>query len=190
MANICVFCGSSPGRRPEFADAADAVGALLAADGHTLVYGGGRVGLMGVVADAALEAGGDVVGVITDQLQTLEVGHTGLTELHVTDSMHERKATMAALADGVIVLPGGFGTLDEMFEILTWNQLGLVASPVVLLDVDGYFADLFRFVDEVVRSGFSSPEHGRLAQRATTAAEAVQLAAAGPPSGYSPKWVG
>lgn len=189
MASICVFCGSSSGRRTEYADAAQAVGALIAEYGHTLVYGGGRVGLMGVVADAALEAGGDVVGVITEQLETLEVGHTGLTDLHIVDSMHERKATMAALADGVIVLPGGFGTLDEMFEILTWNQLGLVASPVVLFDVDAYFDMLFRFIDDVVAGGFSSAEHGRLAQRARSAAEAVQLVTAGPPSGYSPKWV-
>lgn len=190
MATICVFCGSSSGKRPEFAAAAGEVGRRLAEAGHTLVYGGGRVGLMGVVADACLDAGGAVTGVITEQLQTLEVGHTDLTELHVTASMHERKATMAALADGVIVLPGGFGTLDEMFEILTWNQLGLVASPVVLLDVDGYFDSLFGFIDEVVRSGFSSPEHGALAQRAANASQAVALAAAGPQQGYSPKWVG
>ena len=139
MAVICVFCGSSSGSDPVFVNAALSLGATIANDGHRLVYGGGHVGLMGVVADAALAAGGSVTGVMTEQLVAAEVAHRGLTELEVTATMHARKARMAELSDGVIVLPGGFGTLDETFEMITWNQLGLVAVPVVFLDVNSYF---------------------------------------------------
>ena len=188
MANISVFCGSSVGSRSVFREAAEAVGRQIAREGHRLVYGGGHVGLMGAVADAVIDSGGEVIGVITEQLRDLELAHVGLTELEVTDHMHSRKARMAELSDGVIVLPGGFGTLDEMFEILTWHQLGIVSVPVVLFDVDGYYGALFDFVDTVVDAGFMRPTHGDLLQRAGSADEAVALATT-PAAGYVPKWV-
>ena len=154
-----------------------------------MVYGGGHVGLMGIVADAVLNGGGSVTGVITDHLVGAEVAHGQLTTLEVTTSMHERKARMAELSDGVIVLPGGFGTLDESFELLTWNQLGLIAAPVVFLDVDGFFDQLFAFIGGAVRSGFIKQRHGALAQRSVNADEAVRLATA-PPAAFAPKWIG
>ena len=150
---------------------ASSSGTRIAECGHRLVYGGGRVGLMGTVADTALAAGGEVVGVITEHLVGAEVAHLGVSALEVTGSMHERKARMAELSDGVIVLPGGFGTLDESFELLTWNQLGLLAAPVVFLDVAGFFGSLFDFITHSVESGFIRPEHAALARRATTAAD-------------------
>jgi uncharacterized protein (TIGR00730 family) len=189
VTTLCVFCGSSSGDDPRFAEAARQLGAAIATAGHDLVYGGGHVGLMGVVADAALAAGGSVTGVMTEHLVAAEVAHLGLTTLEVVPSMHERKARMAALADGVIVLPGGFGTLDEAFEMTTWNQLGLVAVPVVFLDVAGYFAALFEFVDHGVAAGFVSPYHRGLAQRAGSVHEAIELATAAP-SPFAPKWLG
>ncbi len=164
------------------------MGRTLADDGHRLVYGGGSVGLMKVVADSVLAGGGDVVGVITRQLLDLEVAHTGLTTLEVVPDMHGRKARMAELADGVVVLPGGFGTLDETFEILTWNQLGIVAAPVVFLDVDDYYEPLFHFINGSVTAGFMKDHHGALAQRTDDAAHAVRLAAGRAPD-YVPKWV-
>jgi uncharacterized protein (TIGR00730 family) len=172
-----------------FVDAARSLGSALAADGHRLVYGGGHVGLMGVVADAVLAAGGTVTGVMTEQLVAAEVAHLGLTTLEVTRSMHERKARMAELSDGVIVLPGGFGTLDEAFEMITWNQLGLVAVPVVFLDVVGYFEALFEFIDTSVSAEFVSPANAALARRATTVDDAVRLAIA-TPDAFTPKWLG
>lgn len=189
MANVCVFCGSSSGTGPSFRAAAEQVGSELAGAGHRLVYGGGDVGLMGVVADAVMVAGGQVTGVITEQLQDLELGHGGITDLEVAVDMHARKARMAALSDGVIVLPGGFGTLDETFEILTWNQLGITSVPVVFFDVDGYFESLFSFVGDIVSAGFMKPDHGALMLRAGSAAEAIELATS-PPQAYTPKWVG
>ena len=187
--SLCVFCGSSSGSDPSFRAVASVLGRTIAAQGHRLVYGGGSVGLMEVVADAVLAAGGDVVGVITRQLLDLEVAHTGLTELEVVDGMHRRKARMAELADGVIALPGGYGTLDETFEMLTWNQLGIVSTPVVFLDVDGYFEPLFRFIAGSVDAGFMKDRHGALGQRTDDPVEAVRLAAAAAPA-YAPKWVG
>jgi uncharacterized protein (TIGR00730 family) len=189
MAAICVFCGSSSGSDPAFAEAARTLGAEIAMAGHELVYGGGHVGLMGVVADAALAAGGSVVGVMTEQLVRAEVAHTGLTRLEVVDSMHARKARMAELSDGVIVLPGGFGTLDEAFEIMTWNQLGLVSVPVVFLDVDGYFDALFTFIASSVRAGFVSEHHAGSARRAGDAAGSIDEATRAA-DGFSPKWIG
>ncbi len=186
--SIAVFCGSSSGGDPTFRRAARAVGEALAADGHRLVYGGGSVGLMKAVADAVLAGGGDVVGIITEQLLDHEVAHTGLTELEVVSDMHGRKARMAELADGVIVLPGGFGTLDETFEILTWNQLGLIATPVVFLDVDDYYEPLFHFIGDSVAAGFMKDHHGALAQRTDDPAQAVRIAAGRAP-GHVPKWV-
>lgn len=189
VAAICVFCGSSSGADGRYVEAATTLGTVIAERGHDLVYGGGHVGLMGVVADAALTAGGAVTGVMTEHLVAAEVAHVGLTRLEIMSSMHERKARMAELADGVIVLPGGFGTLDETFEIVTWNQLGLVAMPVVFLDVLEYFAPLFEFVELSVAAGFVSGAHAQLMSRASSVDEAL-LAATSPVADYSPKWLG
>ena len=149
--------------------------------------------MMGIVADAVLDAGAEVTGVITEQLLALEVGHVNLTNLEVLPDMHARKARMAELSDGVVVLPGGFGTYEEAFAVLTWNQLGIVAAPIVFLDVDvngqSFFASLFDFIDGAVAAGFMKPEHGDLAQRATDPIEAVAIAA-GPAPSFTRKWVG
>jgi uncharacterized protein (TIGR00730 family) len=159
MRRVCVFCGSSNGANPVYLEAARAMGRALAGRGIGLVYGGGSTGLMGVVADAALEAGGEVVGVIPRALQLRELAHGGLTALHVVGSMHERKARMAELADGFIALPGGMGTLEELAEMITWAQLGLHAKPVGLLDVAGYYAPLTAFFDRATAEGFIRREH-------------------------------
>src|SRR5438067_13031305 len=158
MNSICVFCASSTGRDPAFAAAARSCGALLARERITLVYGGGHVGLMGVLADAALGAGGRVVGVIPRALWDREVGHRGTTEIHVVESMHERKAMMASLADAFVALPGGLGTLEEIFEVWTWGQLGIHAKPCGFLDVAGYYAPLLAFLDQAVERGLVRPE--------------------------------
>jgi len=154
MKRICVFCGSSEGVRPEYRAAAEQVGRLLAERGIELVYGGGRVGLMGAVADACLSAGGRVIGVIPQGLMDREVGHRGLTELRVVGSMHERKALMADLAEGFLCLPGGFGTWDEFCEILTWAQLGLHTHACGLLNVAGYYDPLLAMADRAREEGF------------------------------------
>ena len=157
MQRICVFCGSSAGARPAYARAARELGALLAARGIELVYGGGRVGLMGVVADATLAAGGRAIGVIPAALVDREAGHAGLTELHVVRSMHERKALMSDLSSAFVALPGGYGTLEELFEVITWAQLGLHDKPCGLLDVEGYYAPLLAQLDRAVDEGFVAP---------------------------------
>jgi len=154
MTSICVFCGSNPGARPAFARAARELGTALACRGIAVVFGGGSVGLMGEVADAALAAGGEAIGVIPRSLVDRELAHGGLTELHVVSTMHERKAKMVELSSAFITLPGGLGTLDETFEILTWAQLGIHAKPIGLLDVEGYFTPLLAFLDSAVREGF------------------------------------
>jgi len=151
---VTVFCGSAFGSDPAFRAAAADLGRLLAEAGIGLVYGGGHVGLMGVVADAALEAGGEVIGVIPRRLADREVAHEGLTDLRVVETMHERKAQMNDLADAFVVLPGGLGTLDEIFEILTWEVLGYHAKPSVFVDVKGFWSGLFATLDEMARSGF------------------------------------
>jgi uncharacterized protein (TIGR00730 family) len=187
MASICVFCGANPGATASFASAAARLGTALAEGGHRLVYGGGRVGLMGVLADAALSGGGEVIGVIPQAMVDREVAHRGLTELIVTESMHTRKAAMSDRADGFIALPGGYGTLDEMIEILTWNQIGTIAKPVAFLDVEGYFAKLFEFFDHAVDVGLIKPEHRMLAQHTTEVEEAIAIADG--PAPFSPsKW--
>jgi uncharacterized protein (TIGR00730 family) len=151
---LCVFCGSSPGARPEYTAAAHALGRELAARGIGLVYGGASVGLMGAVADATLAAGGEAIGVIPRSLQQKEIAHAGLSQLHVVASMHERKALMAQLSSGFVALPGGIGTLEELFEAWTWSQLGIHAKPVGLLNVAGYYDALLRFLDHAVAEGF------------------------------------
>lgn len=173
---VCVYCGSSSGTRPEFADEARALGRAIAEAGCGLVYGGGRVGLMGLVADAVLDAGGHVHGVIPEHLVRAETAHTGLSVLDVVESMHERKARMAELAAGFVVLPGGFGTFDEAFEILTWNQLGLIAKPLVFLDGTGFYAPLMNALDEVVAAGFVADRFRAIAAIASTPDEAVRIA--------------
>jgi uncharacterized protein (TIGR00730 family) len=176
MSRLCVFCGSNAGAVPAFADAAARLGSALASRGIGLVYGGGNVGLMGILADSVVEHGGEVIGVIPAFLERAEIAHAGLTTLHVVGSMHERKALMATLADGFIALPGGFGTVDELAEALTWTQLGLQAKPVVLLDVDGFWNPLVRFFDAAVEHGFGRPAHRMLLARTVTVDEAIALA--------------
>ena len=163
MQRICVFCGSNSGASPGYAAAARDLGARFARDGITLVYGGGRVGMMGEVADAVIRAGGSTIGVIPRPLLDRELGHSGLTELHVVETMHERKQRMADLADAFIALPGGLGTLEEVFEIWTWAQLGIHRKPVGFLDVDGYYAPLFAFLDRCVGERFIRPQYRAMA---------------------------
>lgn len=174
--NVCVYCGSSSGRDPVFADQALSLGSRLAQRDIGLVYGGGRVGLMGIVADAVLDGGGRVFGVIPQHLVDMETAHRGLTELDVVDSMHSRKARMEQLSAGFIVLPGGLGTFDEVFEILTWNQIGVIAKPVVFLDVDGYFAPLFHAFEHMIDAGFVSPDCRQLMKRVSVVDEAIDVA--------------
>ncbi len=157
IRSLCVYCGSSPGRTGIYAESARALGAALVERGIRLVYGGASVGIMGVVADAVLAAGGEVVGIIPESLQRKELAHPGLTELHVTRSMHERKALMAELSDGFIALPGGIGTLEELFEIWTWAQLGFHDKPCGLFNVGGYYDSLVRFLDHSVAEEFVKP---------------------------------
>jgi uncharacterized protein (TIGR00730 family) len=158
LSSICVFCGSNGGADPAYLAAAEAVGTGLAQRGIRVVYGGGRVGMMGAVADAARAAGGEVVGVIPQQIFDLEIGHTGLDDLRVVGSMHERKALMAELSDAFVALPGGIGTLEELFEVYTWAQLGIHAKPLALLDVAGYYRPLAAFLDHAVAQRFLRPE--------------------------------
>ena len=162
MKRICVFCGSSAGSRAEYRAAAGEFGAELVRRNIGLVYGGSNVGLMGIVADAVLAAGGEAIGVIPQPLMAREVGHTGLTKLHVVRSMHERKALMADLADAFVALPGGFGTLDEFCEVVTWTQLGLHLKPCGILNVLGYYGSLLAMFDHAVREQFLKPENRQL----------------------------
>lgn len=186
-ASVAVFCASSPGDDPLLVETARTLGAELGRRGIRLVYGGGRVGLMGAVADGCLSVGGEVVGVIPRVLADLEVAHTGVTELRVTESMHERKATMAELADGFIALPGGFGTCEEVIEILTWNQLGIVRSPVVFLDVAGFWTRLMAFFDHAVGVGLLKDRHRSMLTVTEDIGSAVDAALA-EASDVAPKW--
>ncbi len=159
MRSLCVFCGSSSGWNTDYITAAGHMGRRIAERGLTLVYGGAKVGLMGAVADAALNAGGEVIGVLPEALQRKELAHTGLTRLEVVSSMHERKARMAELSDGFIALPGGAGTLEEIFEIWTWGQLGFHGKPAGFLNVAGYYDKLAEFLDHTVTEAFVKPVH-------------------------------
>lgn len=160
VKSVCVYCGSRPGAMPAYAQAADALGAAIAAAGWRLVYGAGDVGLMGVVARAAQAAGGDTFGVIPTHLLEWEVGKTDLTRFVVTETMHERKKVMLMNADAVVVLPGGAGSLDELFEVLTWRQLGLHDKPILILNTEGYWDPLLTLVDHVIAQGFADPSLG------------------------------
>ena len=162
MNRICVFCGSSSGSRPEYAAAAEELGGELARRNIGLVYGGGNVGLMGIIANAVLTAGGEAIGVIPENLMAREVGHKGLTKLHVVHSMHERKALMADLSDAFVAMPGGFGTLEEFCEVLTWSQLGLHTKPCGILNVFGFYTPLLRMFDHAVEERFLKPENRAL----------------------------
>lgn len=162
MNNVCVFCGSSAGARPSYAAAAARLGERIVERGLGLVYGGGKVGLMGVVADTVMARGGRALGVIPTFLSSREIAHAGLTEIRVVASMHERKAMMAENADAFIALPGGFGTLEELFEVLTWGQLGLHPKPIALLNVDGFYDALLAFLDHAAAERLLKPEHRAL----------------------------
>jgi uncharacterized protein (TIGR00730 family) len=162
LHTVCVFCAASPGIQPVYVEQAAAMGRFLAESGRRIVYGGGRTGLMGALADAALLAGGDVIGIMPRHLVEREVAHIALTELHVVASMHERKALLAELADGFLAMPGGLGTLEELFEIWTWGQLGLHRKPYGILEVGGFFAPLLTFLDHAVTEGFIRDEYRSL----------------------------
>ncbi len=159
FSHLCVFCGASDGSRPEYRRAAELLGSEIARRGVVLVYGGGSMGLMGGVAEGALKTGGRVIGVITKLLHSREVAHNGLTELHVVDTMHDRKRMMADLAQGFIVLPGGFGTFDELFEIIAWAQLGIHRKPIGLLNTADYYDGLLKFLDHSATEGFLRLSH-------------------------------
>jgi len=162
IQSLCVFCGANAGKREIYTTKARQLGRLLAENNITLIYGGGKVGLMGTIADSVLAASGRVVGVIPGHLMDLEVGHAGITEMHVVKSMHERKQLMCDLSDGFIALPGGFGTLDELCEILTWNQLGTIQKPSILLNVEGYFDFFIQSLEHFVEEGFLKPANRKL----------------------------
>ncbi len=187
---LCVFCGSSKGTRPVFAEAARRLGEQMAARGLGLVYGGGHIGLMGVLADAVLAGGGEAVGVIPRALVERELAHSRLTALHVVDTMHQRKALMADLSDGFAALPGGYGTLDETFEILTWSQLGLHQKPVGMLNVGGFFDPLLAWARHAVAEGFIRQEHLDLLHVESSPDGLLDILTRHRPAAPVPKWIG
>lgn len=186
---ICVFCGSSPGVRPAYAQAAQRLGELFARRGIALVFGGGRVGLMGITADSVLAHGGEAIGVMPRGLIEREIGHERLTKLHVVETMHERKALMADLADAFIALPGGYGTLEEFAEILTWSQLGIQIKPCGLLSVEGFWSGLLQFFDHAVEERFVHPQNRDLVLVASTPEEMLDKIEAWSPPGHVEKWL-
>jgi uncharacterized protein (TIGR00730 family) len=188
MRSLCVFCGSNPGRRPVYLEAVREFAAVLAEEGIRVVYGGARVGTMGALADAALQAGGEVVGVIPEHQVGEEVAHEGLTELHVVGSMHERKALMAELADGFVALPGGLGTLEEFAEVVTWTQLGLHRKPTALLNTAGYYDALLGFLDHAVAERFLRAEDRELIPAAAEVRPLLDLMRAWQPR-QGQRWV-
>jgi uncharacterized protein (TIGR00730 family) len=189
LKKICVFCGSSPGSAPDYLQAARQVGAALARRNLTLVYGGAKVGLMGHMAKAALEAGGQVIGVIPKSLYEMEVAFEDLSALHVVDTMHERKSKMANLADGFVALPGGLGTIEEFFEVLTWAQLGFHKKPCGLLNINSYYDPLLTFLDHMVDQEFVEPEHRQAALVDTTIDGLLdQFEAYAPPTANKAAW--
>ncbi|EWY37129.1 lysine decarboxylase [Skermanella stibiiresistens SB22] len=191
LFSICVYCGSSSRVSDTYKDAAHELGTELGRKGHQLVYGGGRVGLMGIVADATLAAGGSVVGIIPEHIQVLEVEHTGLTELLVVDSMHTRKNMMVERSDAFVILPGGLGTLDETFEILTWKQLRLHDKPVVVVNIDGYWNPLEELLDHMIAEGFAQPAHRKLFTVVTRVEDVLPALSAQPEPTIDPetKWL-
>jgi hypothetical protein len=175
--SICVFCGSAPGARPIYSRAAEELGTALAHQGITVVFGGGRLGLMGIVADAALKAGGRVVGVIPRMLIERECAHPNLTKQHIVDTMHERKTLMADMSDGFVGLPGGMGTFDELIEIVTWAQLGLHAKPVILCNIENYFAPMYGMLDHAVVEKFVTAESRARWRNAEGVTQVMQILA-------------
>jgi hypothetical protein len=188
IRRLCVYAGSNAGARPEYAEAAAELARLMAARGIGLVYGGGKVGLMGVLADTVLDAGGEAIGIIPQALMEREVGHAGLTELRVVASMHERKALMAELSDGFVAVPGGIGTLEELIEVFTWSQLGIHAKPCGMLDAAGFYAGLAGFLDHMVGEGFLRHEHRSTLVRAGTPEELLARLEAWEPAAVH-KWI-
>ena len=186
---VCVFCGSRPGARPEYVAGARALAETLVAEGHEIVYGGASVGTMGALADRALELGGVVRGVIPRWLDSQEIAHVGLAELVVTESMHERKQRMTDLCDGYVAMPGGFGTFDELFEVLTWAQIGMHQKPIALYDVEGYFQPLLAMVRHGEREGFIAPEHLELLMVERDPAALVRTLVDHVPRDVGIKWV-
>jgi uncharacterized protein (TIGR00730 family) len=190
IGRICVYCGSRPGNRPEYLDAARTLGSLLAARGIGLVYGGASVGVMGAVADAALKGGGDVIGVIPRGLVQKEIAHDHLTDLRVVKNMHERKALMAELSDAMVALPGGYGTFEELFETITWSQLGIHRKAIGLLNVRGFYDGLLALVDHAIAEGFVPPEHRGLIVEAAEPEVLLDLVAGYEPPPPVVKWLG
>lgn len=188
IARVCLFCGANVGSRAAYAQSARAFGAILAREGLALVYGGGSVGLMNEAADAVLGGGGRVVGVITEELMSREVGHAGLTEMHVVTTMHERKALMASLSDAFVALPGGFGTFDELCEMLTWDQLGIHDKPVVLVNVEGFFDGLLAQLERAVADRMLKPENRALLSVVAEVEDALPAARRWRPPAAGSKW--
>jgi uncharacterized protein (TIGR00730 family) len=189
MRRVCVFCGSSPGARPAYAEAAAEMGRLLASEGIGVVYGGGQVGLMGVLADAVLAVRGEIVGVIPQALVDREIGHPGVADMRVVGSMHERKALMAELADAFVALPGGLGTLEELFEVYTWAQLGLHRKPCGLLDVEDYYAGIADFLTHAVEERFLPEQHRAMLLVEQQPRALLERIRAWEPSRIQPKWI-
>ena len=189
VKKVCVYCGSSPGKHPQFLEAARALGREFLTRDITLVYGGASVGIMGEIADAVLAGGGDVVGVIPRSLAEKEVSHSGLTELHLVESMHERKSLMADLAEGFIALPGGLGTIEELFEVLTWSQLGFHRKPCGLLNVGAYYDHLLAFIEHAVAQQFVKPVHRDMLLAADAPAPLLDAMADYTPPAVD-KWIG
>jgi uncharacterized protein (TIGR00730 family) len=189
IKRVCVFCGSQFGARPEYREAAEALGRLLAEHGIGLVYGGGCVGLMGALANAVLACGGEVIGVIPDSLMRREVGHNGLTKLHVVETMHERKALMADLSDAFIALPGGYGTMEEFLEIVTWSQLGIQQKPCGLLNIANYWDGLLKVLDHAVDEGFLRPENAQLVLLARNPKSMLERLSEWEPPARVEKWL-
>ncbi|HYL93538.1 MAG TPA: TIGR00730 family Rossman fold protein [Alphaproteobacteria bacterium] len=189
IKRICVFCGSSFGTRPAYKQAARNLGELLARRGVGVVYGGGCIGLMGALADATLTAGGEVIGVIPESLLRREIGHRGVTRLHVVKTMHERKALMADLADAFIALPGGYGTLEEICEAVTWSQLGIQQKPCGLLNIENFWDGLLQFLDHAVSQDFVRPENRGLVLVATNVEEMLDKLSSWTPPAHIEKWL-
>jgi uncharacterized protein (TIGR00730 family) len=186
---LCVFCGAHGGSEPLYGHSATVLGQRLAREGIGLVYGGGKLGLMGAVADAAIASGGEAIGVIPQALVDYEIAHQGLTELRIVNSMHERKSQMADLSDGFVALPGGLGTLEELFEIWTWSQLGYHRKPVAILNVGGFFDELIQFLDKIVERGFVRPENRAMLIVAADPDELIgKIRNYSPPK--PPQWIG
>ncbi|MFN7902414.1 MAG: TIGR00730 family Rossman fold protein [Holosporales bacterium] len=188
---VCVYCGSSRPRNPRHIEAAQKLGILFAQEKVTLVYGGARIGLMGLIADAVMGGGGTVVGIIPEHLEQYEVGHTGVSKLHIVENMHVRKKMMFDQSDAFVVLPGGFGTLDEFFEMLTWRQLQMHDKPIILCDIDGYWQPLRGLLDHIVDNGYAQPDTRRLVTIVDKPEDVLTAIRAAPLPIYSPvtKWM-